>query len=175
MWSGLSQRSHSPRVFPSHLIFDCGVIAEHDAISPAFLGLLIMNSHARVLVVSRDEMLLRSREMILGAFFAVRGAGRFVEARSLLTSNSFDLIVLCHSLTADECERLASMARERAPRCQVLAMSSTSRGSVKPWADKQLGVDAGPYGLLKKCAEMLGFVLKSKARATHAAPQAVSS
>jgi DNA-binding response OmpR family regulator len=127
-----------------------------------------MNSHARVLVVSRDEMLLRSREMILGAFFVVRGAGRFAEARTLLTSNNFDLIVLCHSLTPDECERLAAMARDRAPRCQVLAMSATSRGNMKPWADKQLGVDAGPYGLLKKCAEMLGYVLKSKARAAHA-------
>ena len=114
-------------------------------------------------------MLLRSREMILGAYFAVRGAGRFVEARSLLTSNNFDLIVLCHSLTADECERLAALARERSPRCQVLAMSASSRSTVKPWADRQLGVDAGPYGLLKKCAEMLGFVLKSKARSTHAA------
>ena len=127
-----------------------------------------MNSHARVLVVSRDEMLLRSREMILGAFFAVRGAGRFVEARSLLTSNKFDLVVLCHSLTPDECERLATMAHERVPRCQVLGMSASSRGNMQPWADRQLGVDAGPYGLLKKCAEMLGFVLKSKARATHA-------
>lgn len=126
-----------------------------------------MNSHARVLVVSRDEMLLRSREMILGAFFAVRGAGRFVEARTLLASNNFDLIILCHSLTLDECERLAAMARERAPRCQVLAMSASSRGNMKPWADKQLGVDAGPYGLLKKCAEMLGFVMKSKARTAH--------
>lgn len=128
-----------------------------------------MNSHARVLVVSRDDMLLRSREMILGAFFAVRGAGRFIEASTLLTNNRFDLIVLCHSLTPDECERLAALARDRAPRCQVLAMGATSRGIVKPWADKQLGVDAGPYGLLKKCAEMLGFALKSKARATHAA------
>jgi DNA-binding response OmpR family regulator len=127
-----------------------------------------MNSHARVLVISRDEMLLRSREMILGAFFAVRGAGRFSEARALLTSNNFDLIILCHSLTVDECERLAAMARERAPRCQVLAMTASSRGSLQPWADKQLGVDAGPYGLLKKCAEMLGYVLKSKARAAHA-------
>lgn len=107
--------------------------------------------------------------MILGAFFAVQGAGRFVEARSLLTSNNFDLIVLCHSLSADECERLAAMAHQGTPRCLVLAMSPSSRGNVKPWADKQLGVDAGPYGLLKKCAEMLGFVLKSKARATHAA------
>lgn len=128
-----------------------------------------MNSHARVLVVSRDEMLLRSREMILGAFFAVRGAGRFNEARALLTSNTFDLIVLCHSLTPDECERLAAMAHARVPRCQVLAMSASSRALNKLWADKQLGVDAGPYGLLKKCAEMLGFVLKSKARASHAA------
>ena len=66
-----------------------------------------MNSHARVLVVSRDEMLLRTREMILGAFFVVRGAGRFSEARTLLTNNRFDLIVICHSLTEDECERLA--------------------------------------------------------------------
>ena len=126
-----------------------------------------MNSHARVLVVSRDEMLLRSRKMILGAFFVVRGAGRFVEARTLLTVDSFDLIVLCHSLTEDESERLAAMARERSSRCQVLAMSASSRSGMKPWADKQLGVDAGPYGLLKKCAEMLGFVLKSKARAAH--------
>jgi len=128
-----------------------------------------MNSHARVLVVSRDEMLLRSREMILGAFFAVRGAGRFIEAKTLLTSNSFDLIVLCHSLSPDECERLATLAHGKTPRCQVLAMSPSSRENLKAWADKQLGVDAGPYGLLKKCAEMLGFVLKSKARAARAA------
>lgn len=126
-----------------------------------------MNSHARVLVVSRDEMLLRSREMILGAFFAVRGAGRFNEARALLTSNKFDLVILCHSLTPDESERLAGMAHQLSPRCQVLAMSASSRGMLRPWADRQLGVDAGPYGLLKKCAEMLGFVLKSKARAAH--------
>jgi DNA-binding response OmpR family regulator len=126
-----------------------------------------MNSHARVLVVSRDEMLLRTREMILGAFFAVRGAGRFSEAGALLTKDSFDLIVLCHSLTDDECARLAGMARGKSRRPLILGMSASSRGAVKDWADEQLGVDAGPYGLVKKCAEMLGLVLKSKARAAH--------
>lgn len=127
-----------------------------------------MNSHARVLVVSRDEMLLRTREMILGAFFQVERAGRFVEARALLNTKAFDLIVLCHSLSSIECEQLAQLARKQAPRTQILAMSPSSRASVLPWADKQLGVDAGPYGLVKKCAEMLGFVLKSKARSVHA-------
>ncbi len=125
-----------------------------------------MNSHARVLVVSRDEMLLRTRKMILGAFFVVQGAGRFSEAATLLTKERFDLVVLCHSLRDGECERLALMAGDQTPRPLILAMSASSaREDIKPWADKQLGVDAGPYGLVKKCAAMLGFVLKSKARA----------
>lgn len=126
-----------------------------------------MNSHARVLVVSRDEMLLRTREMILGAFFSVHRAGRFSEATALMRARRFDLLVLCHSLTEDECERLSMIAHEQNPRPLVLAMSASSRAPIHPWADKQLGVDAGPYGLLKKCAEMLGYVLKSKARAAH--------
>jgi len=126
-----------------------------------------MTSHARVLVVSRDEMLLRTREMILGAYFKVTGAGRFAEASALIKTDDYDLIVLCHSLSQDECERLALLSLEKSSRPLILAMGPSSRAGFKPWADKQLGVDAGPYGLLKKCAEMLGYVLKSKARAAH--------
>src|SRR3974390_592022 len=126
-----------------------------------------MNSQSRVLVVSRDEMLLRTRQMILGTFFAVRGAGRFSEAKALLDGNRFDLLVLCHSLTVDECEKLCLLARQQNPRPLVLAMSASSHAATRPWADKQIGVDEGPYGLLKKCAEMLGYTLKSKARMAH--------
>jgi DNA-binding response OmpR family regulator len=126
-----------------------------------------MNSHARVLVVSRDETLLRTRKLILGAFFAVQGAGRSSEAKALLKTKRFDLIVLCHSLTNDEGEQIAALAHERNPRPLILAMTASSRSVMKPWADKQLGVDAGPYELVKKCAEMLGYVLKSKVRAAH--------
>jgi hypothetical protein len=126
-----------------------------------------MNSKAHVLIVSRDEMLLRTREMILGAFFDTQGAGRVSEAKALIWNRPFDLIVLCHSLTDNECELLADMAHCRDPHPLILAMNSTSGGFNKPWADKQLGVDAGPYGLVKKCADMLGLALKSKARAAQ--------
>jgi DNA-binding response OmpR family regulator len=126
-----------------------------------------MNSHARVLVVGRDEMLLRTREMILGAFFVVEGAGRLAEAVTAMKRSKFDLIVLCHSLTQDECEGLALLAGQHTPRPLILAMSASSRTDVKTWADEQLGVDAGPYAVVKKCAQMLGYVLKSKARAAH--------
>ena len=126
-----------------------------------------MNLQARVLVVSRDEMLVRTRKMILGTFFAVQSAGRYTEAIALIKASKFDLIVLCHSLTTDECERLTILAHEQNPRPLILAMTASSRAPIQPWADRQLGVDAGPYGLLKKCAEMLDYVLKSKARPAH--------
>lgn len=106
--------------------------------------------------------------MILGAFFQVEGAGRFIEAKALMSQQSFDLIVVCHSLTPRECEQLAMLAHELIPRPQILAMSASSRSTLQPWADRQLGVDVGPYGLVKKCAEMVGYVLKSKAKTVHA-------
>ena len=123
-----------------------------------------MNSKANVLVVSRDEMLLRTREMILGAYFDVQGAGRPSEAKALIQGTTFSLIVLCHSLTNDECEDLVRLTLNQNPRPKILAMNGSSQNT-KPWADNQLGVDAGSYGLVKKCAEMLGYILKSKAKA----------
>jgi hypothetical protein len=126
-----------------------------------------MNSRANVLVVSRDEMLLRTRVMILGAFFTVQGAGRPSEAKMLIDNTAFDLIVLCHSLTNRECEDLVKLAEDRDRRPKVLAMFGSDRSQPKPWANVQLGVDAGPYGLLKKCAEMLGYALKSRAKAAQ--------
>jgi DNA-binding NtrC family response regulator len=125
-----------------------------------------MNSKARVLVVSRDEMLLRTREMILGGYFNVHGAGRFSEAKALISATPFDLVVLCHSLQEDECEQLAQLVHSQVARGMVLAMDAATNDAVaRPWADRQLGVDAGPFGLLKTCVSMFGLVLKSKAKA----------
>lgn len=127
-----------------------------------------MNSKARVLIVSRDDMLRRTREMILGGYFDVQAAGRCSEAKAMIVTSPFDLVVLCHSLQENECEQLAQLAHSQVARVMVLAMNAvTNDAEQRPWADKQLGVDAGPYGLLKTCASMLGLTLKSKARAAR--------
>jgi hypothetical protein len=127
-----------------------------------------MNSKARVLIVSRDDMLRRTREMILGGYFNVQAAGRCSEAKAMIATTPFDLVVLCHSLQENECEQLAQLAHSQVARVMVLAMNAATNGAEQwPWADKQLGVDAGPYGLLKMCASMLGLTLKSKAKAAR--------
>ena len=57
----------------------------------------------RVLVVSRDVPLLRTRDLMQGTFFSVLTAGTVAEARNLIEEEQFDLLVLCHSLTEQEC------------------------------------------------------------------------
>jgi hypothetical protein len=122
----------------------------------------------RILVVSNDEMLLRTRKMILGAYFDTRGTRRLSEAKTLILRSDFDLIVLCHSLPNVECGLLANQVRILSPSTVVLAMSSPDNDGPKPWADIQLDADMGPYGLLNACPSMLGFTLTSKVESSGA-------
>jgi hypothetical protein len=122
----------------------------------------------RVLIVSRDEMLLRTRELIIGAYFHATGVARPSEAAAQLKVRHFDLIVLCHSLRSEESEDLANLAHRQQPPAKVLALGPRTEGIEKrPWADDQIGVDAGPFGLLLKSAEMVKFKIKSKSRAGY--------
>lgn len=121
------------------------------------------NSMPRVLVVSRDVPLLRARDLMLGTFFSVLTAGTVAEARNLIEEERFDLLVLCHSLTEQECRQLTKSAQLRRSTVKVLATSPRGK-DVKPWADKQIGVDLGSYELVKVCVNMLGFRMMSKAR-----------
>src|SRR5579863_7349960 len=124
-----------------------------------------MNLQLNVLIVSRDKMLLRTRELIFGAYFRVASAGRPTEAVAQLKSTHFDLVVLCHSLKDDECELLANLAHHHARPGKTLALKPmTDFGGERPWADAEIGVDAGPYGLLLKAAQMLNFRISSKAK-----------
>lgn len=121
-----------------------------------------MRSSARVLVVSNDQMLLQTRQLILGAFFQVEGAGRIQEVEPLITRNQFDLIVLCHSLSDRDCQRVADLIKDQDPRPKLLVISGEGGALMHPTHDQVLVTEAGPYQLLKQSAHMLGIDLKSK-------------
>jgi CheY-like chemotaxis protein len=121
-----------------------------------------MNVGPHVLVVSRDEMLLQTRQLILGTFFQVNGAGRMQEVQALMASKKFDLIVLCYSLSNTDCQRVCDLAACQTNRPQILMLRAAGSDLARPGADEELGAEAGPYGLLKKAAEMLAFDLKAK-------------
>jgi CheY-like chemotaxis protein len=131
-----------------------------------------MNNGAHVLVVSRDQTLLQTRTLILGAFFQVEAAGRALEAETMLVKRAFDLVILCYSLTDDDCRKLIARIRQQEPRPKVLALGAPGASGCAAGADANLILDNGPYALLKKSAEMLGVDLKEKTkkRADRSAP-----
>lgn len=117
----------------------------------------------QVLVVSRDPMLLQTRQLILGAFFEVRVAGRIREAESLMSRFAFDLIIICYTLSEPERQAVMDLVADRKRRPMILVLSPMGRPPEEPVAEREIMTEAGPYYLLKKSAEMLGVDIKAKA------------
>jgi DNA-binding NtrC family response regulator len=124
-----------------------------------------MNHGPHVLIVSRDQMLLQSRALILGAYFRVEAAGRIPEAESAMAKTSFDLVVLCSSLPDNEYLKMMDLCRRQAPQPKILVSNAAAGAYCRVRDDGAYTVDGGPYELLKKSAELIGFPLKPTSRA----------
>jgi hypothetical protein len=124
-----------------------------------------MNTGARILVVSRDQMLLQTRKLILGAFFEVEAAGRVPEAEVIMAEYNFALIVLCYSLADDEYVKMVDLANRQDPKPKILTLKSAANHHIsRDGNDQVFMTENGPYALLKKASEMLGFRMKGTGR-----------
>ena len=127
-----------------------------------------MNNGAHVLVVSRDQMLLQTRALILGTYFQVEAAGRVPEAEEAMRKQAFDLVVLCYSLSDDEYRKMLDLCLCQASPPRVLTLHAGNNDRHRDGGDGEYAVERGPYELLKKTAEMVGFPLKPIGRHTQA-------
>jgi hypothetical protein len=123
-----------------------------------------MTFDARVLIVGRDQMLMQTRGLILGTYFHVETANRVSEAVTQFAKHSFDLVVLCHSLSDDEYSQMNSILELVEPQPKVLTLNFPEKSAERNGTDYSLSSLDGPYALLKKAAEILGFEIKGKAR-----------
>ena len=130
-----------------------------------------MDEQKRILLVSRDVMVLQTRKLMLGAYFEVCAAGRVVEAKRFMAEHPFDLIVLCYTLTDDDCDKILNGARTHCPDAKFLMLTVTGfAASPLPVQSYLLPAEEGPFILVKKSAELLGFEFRSKGRMVRATP-----
>lgn len=124
-----------------------------------------MDHAKRILLVSSDLMVLQTRKLMLGAYFDVSAAGRVGEAKMLLAEGPFDLIVLCYTLTDDDCLKILDAARFHCADAKILTLTVTGYTAAPAVADSYfLPAEEGPFTLVKKSAELLGFEFRSKGR-----------
>lgn len=103
-------------------------------------------SRFRVLCVSHDPGLLRTREMVLRSRYEAVAVAD-IEQLETLPKFHFDVIVLCHTLATEECDRAVSICRTRWPGARILALT-VERSSCERFADEFVHSLDGPAMLL---------------------------
>lgn len=123
-----------------------------------------MHTHSQILVVSRDRMLLQTRQLILGTYFEVETAGRISEAGTILSKSDFDLIVLCDTLSDPERRQIADMVRDQRPKPTLLSLLGPGTRDHEPCIGRKIACAGGPLQLLKECADALGYDLRTSGK-----------
>jgi DNA-binding NtrC family response regulator len=109
-----------------------------------------MSATASVLVFGRDYQLIHTRGLILErAGYRVWTASSLAEVKGLLSKPRMDVMLLCHSLSTEECNKALEVTHERWPRIQTIALVSGSSGCASEPTDAVLNAIEGPAKLIK--------------------------
>lgn len=115
-------------------------------------------TESHILSYGADKRLLTARAMVLeAAGYQVYTASRFGEMRRILEGVRIDLLILCHSLSDDECMEAAACAHATSEGTKVLLLFG-ARGALASDAsiDSLDEVIVSPRILLSKVASSLG-------------------
>lgn len=116
-----------------------------------------------ILVYGSDELLLDTRTMVLRqAGFQVFSATSFGDAESIMKSGEIGLIVLCHSLSEQDCESALDFAKRQRPPLNTLVLSATGSTCSEETTGAVLSSFDGPRKLVQSVRDLLDCV-QSKA------------
>jgi DNA-binding response OmpR family regulator len=109
--------------------------------------------HTVVLAVGRDPVLLETRSQVLqAAGYTVIPERSLKKAVARFREEDFDLVLLCHTIPAQDRERLTQLLREHTSRTPIVSISCSVSG-LDSFADATLGNE--PEELLLGLRELL--------------------
>jgi hypothetical protein len=108
-----------------------------------------------VLCFSRDPLLLKTRVAVLERQYRVVPVGSLAEILELPFGSTFDLVVLCHTVSDEDCRNARAFIKARWPSAKVLSMTTGSRScGVEQGEIIVRGLD-GPPALLQRIDSLL--------------------
>ena len=118
-----------------------------------------------IVLYGTDEMLLRTRAWLLeGCGYRVRTAGDLAELNRMASEGAVDLLVLCHSMAAEEAGRAAAMVLARRPGARVVVLTSTAAGHANRLLADRIDAGEGPARFVAGIARMAGTIRSLRVR-----------
>ena len=115
-----------------------------------------MAGKPELLCIGHDPVLNRTRRLILEKCFEVTLAHTVAEAIALLSSQRFDLVLLCYSLTDEECRKMVEFIHSLPSPAKILALAEGRERLLLSAQDEEF-VSGGPAELLQKAVSMAGI------------------
>jgi hypothetical protein len=110
----------------------------------------------RLLCYGHDEMLLYTRKCILERDYSVAICGGLARLGEILRQGPVHVVVLCHSVSDAECEKVMELSRAAWPTVKILVLQVGGHEECSLHSDKTMESLEGPPALLYKVHSMLG-------------------
>ncbi len=114
-----------------------------------------MKGNPELLCVSQDAVLNRTRRLILEKCFDVKLAQNEAEAIAFLAGHRFALVLLCYSLTDEECRAIADKVHSLSSATRILLLGEGQERLRLGPRDEEFS-SGGPADLVRKAASMAG-------------------
>lgn len=116
----------------------------------------------RLLCYGHDDMLLYTRKCILESDFSVEICTGLTRLGECLRAGPVRVVVICHSVSDQECKAAIEMARAAWPGIKILTLREGDHEECSLHADKSMDHLDGPPALLYKVHSLLGTASADK-------------
>lgn len=112
-----------------------------------------------IVVYGHDQSLLDTRTWVLeGAGYQVSQASQFSELQQATSERPVELVVMCHTLTPDQCEETRTCTQMHRPAIKRLLITANRPVLLKTVGEPSISAFDGPRALI----DMVGKVLSAR-------------
>lgn len=115
-----------------------------------------MTDRSLLLCLSSDRDLLEIRRRVLATRYDVVPLSSLMDLKTVSSERLVDVLVLCHTLSGEECAIASAVARGRWPGIKILSIVTPYNSCQSSDVDGQVGSLDGPEELFEAIGWLLG-------------------
>lgn len=118
--------------------------------------LTIISSPACILVYGVDALLLETRRLVLArAGFQVCIATTLAEVEGIINIEPIDLLILCHTLSSEECSGALRVSHAMGPKIKTLVLQAQAPTCPAARQEDVFDIFSGPRALVTTAEQIL--------------------